>query len=110
MKSNIDKSSLFANAWRLTGDPRKPVAEYRFHPVRKFRFDFCFVDEKVSIEVDGGSWSPNGGRHARDSDKVKQNLAAEMGYRVFHFSPEMLKMDPLGLAEQVRRALDQKTA
>lgn len=101
-----DKASMFSAAWRLTGDDRKPVAEYRFHPVRRWRFDWAFPDSKVSVEVDGGRWSPNGGRHAGDSDKEKQNAAAELGWKVFHFSPMMLRMNPLGCAEQVRRSLD----
>lgn len=70
-----------------------------------YRFDFCFEVEKVAIEVDGGEWAPRGGRHAGQGDKEKMNLAAELGYRVFHFSPNMLKTDPLGCAEQVKRAL-----
>lgn len=102
---SADKSILFSHAWRLVGAKEKLVAEYRFHPVRRFRFDFRVEGHMVAIEIDGGSFAYGGGRHAQDGDKEKMNLAAEIGYRVFHFSPAMLKKDPLGCVEQVRRAL-----
>jgi len=32
----------------------KPQVEYRFHPVRRFRFDAAWVDKKVALEYEGG--------------------------------------------------------
>ena len=39
------------------------VREYQAIPGRKFRFDFAFVDERLLIEINGGTF--NGGAHGR---------------------------------------------
>jgi very-short-patch-repair endonuclease len=58
--------------------------EYRFHPTRKFRFDYAFPDKKLAIEIEGGIWIR--GRHTRPigyaKDCEKYNIAALMGWRV----------------------------
>lgn len=67
--------------------------EYRFHPTRKWRFDFCWPEEKIAVEVEGGTWS--GGRHTTGAgfkkDCEKYNHAALLGYRVFRFTGDMVK-------------------
>lgn len=68
--------------------------EHRFHPTRRWRFDFAWPGRKVAVEIDGGQWVERGGRHARDSDRIKGNIAAALGWRVLHFSGEMLDDDP----------------
>jgi very-short-patch-repair endonuclease len=64
-----------------------PEREYRFHPDRKWRFDFCFPDRKCAVEIEGGIWT--NGRHTRGSgfvaDCEKYNAAAAMGWFVFRF-------------------------
>ena len=41
------------------------VREYRFHPDRKWRSDFCWPAEDVRlfVEIEGGIWTD--GRHVR---------------------------------------------
>lgn len=67
--------------------------EYRFHPTRMWRFDFCWPQEKIAVEVEGGTWS--GGRHTTGSgfrkDCEKYNHAAKMGFYVFRFTGDMVK-------------------
>lgn len=69
------------------------VAEYRFHPERRFRFDLAWVGKRVAIEVDGGSWI--GGRHTSgigfERDAEKQSLAAVHGWRVLHCTPRQIE-------------------
>jgi very-short-patch-repair endonuclease len=69
-----------------------PEREYTFAPPRRFRFDFCFLDKKLAIEIEGGVWS--GGRHTRGSgyskDIVKYNMATLLGWRVLRFTTEMV--------------------
>ncbi|HOS16259.1 MAG TPA: DUF559 domain-containing protein [Bacteroidales bacterium] len=72
--------------------------EFRFHPIRKWRFDYAVPDKKIAIEVEGGVWTY--GRHNRASgfikDMEKYNTAAEMGWRVLRFTPDdLLKTNTL---------------
>ena len=77
--------------WKLYGI-ETPIAEFRFAPPRRFRFDYYWADKKVAVEINGGIWSQ--GRHTRGfgylSDMEKLNLAQRMGIRVFQFTPQQL--------------------
>lgn len=76
-------------------------SEFRFHPTRKWRFDRAWQTPKVAVEIDGeghfskvsGQWIP--GRHHRTkgyaNDLEKLNAATELGWRVFRFTPAMVK-------------------
>ena len=57
-------------AWQMKaiGLP-EPEREYKFHPVRKWRFDFAWPELKVAAEVEGGVYVK--GRHNRGSGFVK---------------------------------------
>lgn len=102
-----DKSGLFLYYWKLLGHKEVPTAEYHFDRElgRRHRFDWAFVDEKVAVEVDGGSHAVNGGRHATDSDREKLNIAAMLGWRVYRFSPQALSRDPSGCIDLVAKGL-----
>ena len=103
---SADKSQLFLDAWKLVTNWPAPDAEYRFHPVRKWRFDFAFPVKKIAVEIDGNAWgTTGGGRHMQDKDLEKRNAATSLHWRVFHFSPGMLKRDPVGCVEMVVEAL-----
>ena len=63
------------------------VEEHYFaRPQRQWRFDFCWPQEKVAVEVEGGSWMPGGGRHNRgqgfENDCEKYVEATLRGWRV----------------------------
>ena len=81
----------FDRQCQLAGLP-SPVAEFRFHPVRKWRFDFAFVEAKLAVEVDGGAFVQ--GRHTRGAgwlkDQEKLNTAVVMGWRVLHVTPQQV--------------------
>lgn len=68
------------------------VREFRFHQVRKWRFDYAFPEHKVALEVEGGVWT--GGRHTSSAgflrDMEKYNTAAVMGWRVVRTTPSEL--------------------
>jgi len=70
----------------------EPVKEYRFHPTRKWRFDYAIPALKIAVECDGGVWT--GGRHVSPKgylkDMEKFNAAAELGWVVLKFTPQQL--------------------
>jgi very-short-patch-repair endonuclease len=72
---------------------RAPHKEYRFHPTRKWRFDFAWPSVMVAVEIEGGTWS--GGRHATGAgmakDCDKYNSATAMGWRVLRFTGNHLR-------------------
>ena len=78
---------LMAN--RISGWER----EYKFHPTRKWRFDFAWPLEKFAVEIEGGVWS--GGRHTRGKgfieDCIKYNEAVMLGWRVIRVTTEMVE-------------------
>ncbi|MCK4815094.1 hypothetical protein KA005_04930, partial [bacterium] len=88
---------LDAEGYSLGEDPENLLPgeyarEYKFHPVRKWRFDFALKD-RVAVEIEGGIWAQ--GRHTRGSgfikDAEKYNTAAAMGWRVFRFPSDMVE-------------------
>ena len=85
-----------AEAWvehcaKQLGWPMFP--EYRFHPVRKWRFDFAFPDQKVAVEMEG-LLPGAGGRHQRitgyRADTKKYNAATCLGWRILRYAPQDL--------------------
>lgn len=71
-----------------------PVPEFKFHPVRKWRADFAFPAHMILIEIEGGVWMGKS-RHTSgvgySADCEKYSHAALLGYRVFRFTPAMVK-------------------
>ena len=76
----------FANQVHLLGLP-PPVAEYKFHATRRWRFDFAWPSIKLAVEIEGAIYQQ--GRHTRGSgfaaDTVKYNTATLDGWRVLRF-------------------------
>jgi hypothetical protein len=85
----------FSQILRGLGLP-EPVTEHRFHPERRWRFDFAWPDLMVAVEVEGGVWV--GGRHTRGkgflADMEKYNHAAEAGWCVLRCTPTTLLSGP----------------
>jgi hypothetical protein len=84
-----------------------PEYEYRFHHVRRWRFDYYFKDAMVAIEIEGGIYKY--GRHNRASsfwdDAEKYNAAAEMGIRLLRY-PSVNKMDLMQIGRAIPIALN----
>ncbi|CAG9867140.1 endonuclease domain-containing protein [Bacteroides ovatus] len=76
------------------------VKEYKFHPTRRWRFDYAIPEHKIALEVEGGVWT--GGRHTSPKgflgDIEKYNTATLMGWRVFRTTPdELYKLSTINL-------------
>lgn len=71
----------------------EPVSEFPAIPGRKFRFDFCWVEHRLLLEVQGDVWRK--GSHTsgvgvnRDCEKLC--LAVLEGYRVLHVTGNQIK-------------------
>lgn len=83
-----DKFEFQLKALKLIGYER----EYRFHPTRRWRFDFAFPSKKIAVELHGAIYTQ--GRHSRgkgiEGDMEKINAAQEFGWSVFCFSAGMV--------------------
>jgi hypothetical protein len=118
--------------WADCGLPTAQV-EFKFHPARKWKFDFAFgvvgarseelgdrmpgfdsdANTKLlaarfsplAIEVQGAIWT--GGRHSRGSGLVKEyekmNAAAVLGWRVMYCTPQ--EIGTLKFARTIQAAL-----
>lgn len=96
----------------------EPTVEHRFHPKRKWRFDYAWPDLKVAVEKEGGAYARvvvcnhcgqkvgrtlksgkyvyvrEGGRHntgkGLENDMEKYNNAVLLGWRLFRFTPQQM--------------------
>ncbi len=63
--------------------------EFRFHPLREWRFDYALVNERIAIEVEGGVYTE--GRHVRPTgyleDLRKYRAAVLLGWRLLRYAP-----------------------
>ena len=103
--SASDLEQLFAFQVKAAGLP-EPEREAAVIPGRKFRFDFCFREARLLIEINGGTY--NGGAHGRgcgiNRDYEKNNLAQIGGWRVLSFDTKMVKSgEALNVTEQILR-------
>lgn len=82
---------VFERAWRLRcPELPQPVAEYRFHPTRMWRWDFAWPELKLAVELDGRGKDGGMGAHqsitGQRRDHEKGNAAVLLGWRVLHFA------------------------
>lgn len=66
-----------------------PKRQYKFHPTRNFRADFCFPEHRLIVEVNGGVWMPKSGHSSGvgiSRDYEKSNIAQLMGYAYLQFT------------------------
>lgn len=106
-------SLLWVHGVKGTGDL---LVEHKFHPSRRWRFDFAHLPTKVAIEIEGGTGvyrTPDGkkfrGRHATvagyQADCEKYNAATFLGWRVFRLTGKMLNAPEL---EKIKAFISQQ--
>lgn len=83
----------FVRQWKLLKTEQTPRKDGKNIP-NVWRFDFCFVDFKLIVEVDGGIWMPQGGAHSHPVDIerniLKRNDAALARFFVISFTPNQI--------------------
>jgi very-short-patch-repair endonuclease len=85
-----------------------PERQFKFHPTRKWAFDFCWTGLMLALEVDGATWS--GGRHVRgegvENDCEKVCAAVALGYRVLRVTGNQVRSGAaVGWIEECLRSL-----
>lgn len=92
---------------KMFKDIPKPEREYKFHPGRRFRFDFAWPDQKLALEVEGGTHYGKS-RHTTgtgfNKDCEKYNEATILGWRVIRVDSKQVKSGQA--LEWVERALE----
>ena len=108
-------SSLAEGAGVLSLEQRfgQPVPEYLFaRGERQFRFDWAWLDQKIALEIEGGTWSTKKkSRHTTgqgyEDDCIKYSMAAIRGWLVVRATTTMIRDGrALGLLEQAFAARD----
>ena len=89
-KVNLSQQAFFGVLKQLKVE--LPTPEYKFHPVRKWRIDYAWINHKIALEVEGGVFIQ--GRHSRGvgmiKDMEKYNTLASEGWRVLRVTPTTL--------------------
>jgi len=110
-KAKSEPEERFVISWRSIGGPAFE-REYKFHPKRKWLFDFAWPRAMMAVEIEGGAYEgEHRGRHMRMTgflaDCEKYNEAAFRYWRVWRLTPDLIQ--PLlleRLATEVRRSLE----
>lgn len=86
-KPKLSAEDQFLEKWHELGYPDSDITrQYRFHPSRRWVFDFAFPSRRVAIEVDGRAKKGQFGGHQsvigvrRDCEKA--NNAIKLGWYV----------------------------
>jgi len=90
---------------------RSVVKEYRFHPKRKWMFDFAVPELMLAIEIEGGIFAQKRLGHSSGAaikkDMEKYNMAQLMGWKVLRYMPEQTGECMRDL-ETVKRGLNEQ--
>lgn len=113
MSRSSDLEATFDFYWRVSECVIEPVAEYRFHPTRRWRFDRAFPEARVAVELEGMAGRSGKSRHTsftgyqRDCDKY--NAAQLHGWLVLRYTIKHFD-DPRAVIEQIQAALRLRAA
>jgi len=109
-RQHNDYAEGFCRLWRTTypDDMPEPIREYVFAPPRKWRFDLCWPDAKLAVEIEGHG--PGGlGRHQRRAgftrDVVKYREAVKLGWRLLRYTSDEMRTRPVQVIEEVAEML-----
>lgn len=104
-----DLSDTFAATWKLVApNDVAYVREHRFHPTRRWKFDFAFPEHRVAVEMEGGIYSKKGGHSSVTGikrDIEKYTAAAVLGWRVLRYHTDDMRKRPVQVIEEVLAAI-----
>jgi hypothetical protein len=84
---------------------KEPITEFRFHPTRRWRFDYAWPSLKIALEWEGVMCKKS--RHTTvvgyTSDCTKYNEATVLGWQVYRITTLQKKRDVFILLERIFR-------
>ena len=96
-----DKLEFQLKSAKITGFTR----EYKFHPKRRWRLDFAWIDQKIGVEVEGGIWLPRSGHNTGvgiSRDVEKGNALTLLGWKLIRVTGKMIKSgEALNIIESI---------
>lgn len=111
-RSDLEKG--FLALWRMMAVDRTngmvypdPVEQFQFYEHRRWRFDFCWPDALVAVEIEGAVFA--GGRHARGAgiagDAEKYNTATFLGWAIVRMTDRELRSNPVDTCTEIARLI-----
>ena len=70
------------------------VKQHKFHPTRRFRFDYAWVDAMLAVECEGGTWArrrtghTTGAGYAANCLKYAEGVI--LGWRILRFTTDQI--------------------
>ena len=93
MKSGDSNKLVILHTLQTLFGPERVETEYRFHPVRRWRFDYAVPEIRLAVEYNGhagfvkaGGISRHGSIIGMTGDAEKLNSAIGHGWRVLQFT------------------------
>lgn len=85
-----------------------PTLAARF--IRDYKFDRWLLDLAIpsslfSVEVNGGYSAFRGGKHGTNADHRKIRMLTRAGWRVYVFTANEVRTNPLGVIEEIEALL-----
>ena len=122
----MSKSELEEEFYRwVIREGWRPKREYRFHPFRRWRFDFAWPRKKIGVEIHGGVYARRGakkcplcyqipgGRHSTgaglEGDSEKYTEAAVCGWRIIHITEKRLRKDKDKIKEWLEKLIGRRS-
>ena len=89
--------------WQTLRNKNLGVRFRRQHAIGRFIADFCCIEAKLILEVDGGIHAEN-----LDRDSIRDEEIGKLGYSVLRFSNEEGRMDLLRVRLEIGRILKER--
>lgn len=90
-----DQYFMFFRLIRENPSIPDPVEEFKFHPTRKWRIDLCWPEQKLALEIEGGTFMDKGGHRGSIKgyvkDMEKYNTLSILGYSLLRFTPQQME-------------------
>ncbi len=101
----------FMTLWDVLGGSEL-VREHRFAPPRRWRADFASLETRVLIEIEGGVWQGNKGRHTNPvgfmKDAEKYLTATLEGWTVLRLTVNQLNEETIAkIVQYVRERISE---